>query len=116
MAEESHSDRSQEVEGAEDVDVSQEESTALAALIDIVHERYTQKKFPIIMPEELLSEDKQMAQDTFNLVAQSEHVALQKFLEDKFILFQASDPAKSKESEKVCRCKWSTTATYQFVS
>jgi hypothetical protein len=39
MAEESHSDRSQEVEGAEDLDVSQEESTALAALIVIVHER-----------------------------------------------------------------------------
>ena len=34
-----HSDRSQEVEGAEDLDVSQEESTALAALIVIVHER-----------------------------------------------------------------------------
>jgi hypothetical protein len=34
-----HNDRSQEVEGAEDLDVSQEESTALAALIVIVHER-----------------------------------------------------------------------------
>ena len=33
------SDRSQEVESAEDLDVSQEESTALAALIVIVHER-----------------------------------------------------------------------------
>ena len=72
-----------------DVDAEKEE---LAALLDVINDRWQKKEYPYVLPKEALKEQKNLAQETLDLVNVSECVEMQSFLDAEYAKFIKDNP------------------------
>ena len=103
-------------EGVENVATSGDEAAELAALVDLVAQRASQRQFPCVLPKELKSSEAvEEAELVLQFVRQSEAVQLQSFLDHKYEVYRQSCPAEPSISEKERRMEYAMECHYIHV-